>query len=56
MRLEPTGDEEEDAETGASETVDLDLPDAGAQSATPRERADRGMGAVSYTHLTLPTN
>ncbi len=43
VRLEPTGDEDEAVETAASETVDLDLPDSGAQSATARERADRGM-------------
>ncbi len=33
------------------ETVDLDLPDSGAQSATARERADRGIGDLSAAVL-----
>src|SRR4051794_16066128 len=47
VRLEPTGDEDEAAESTDDPSVDLDLPDSRAQDASARERAERLIGDLS---------
>jgi acetyl/propionyl-CoA carboxylase alpha subunit/acetyl-CoA carboxylase carboxyltransferase component len=51
VRLEPTGEEDETPEAAATESIDLDLPDADGHSATARERADRRIDDLSASVL-----
>ncbi|EWT01999.1 acetyl-CoA carboxylase [Intrasporangium oryzae NRRL B-24470] len=51
VRLEPTDDAAEAAETPSGETVDLDLPDAGTTLTTARQRVERSIEDLSASVL-----